>query len=227
MTGVFITLILGRFSHAISPKYLLLGAAAGSALAPLCIILMKQQHGLYWQYFLPAMICSSVGIDTSYALFGMVLSHSQHEDEQGLAGTMSILIPQLAMSFWLFPAQGVALAFNHHEVSSSYKAALWLSLSLGVLAAAVSLSIIRVTSPADLPSLPVQLSRTRASLRYSTQLDHEKHPMDYPPLIQWKRSSTGSPIAFPEKAVTSPTDLCFEDEMLSSIFHIECKNLFD
>ena len=98
--GILFCLISSSLLHIVPIKLLLSLSGLAWVGAPL-IFAVGPVPLTYWSEVLPSMICGTLGIDLTFTVASIFLSSSQPLKFQGVAGAVSSILVNLAMSFSL------------------------------------------------------------------------------------------------------------------------------
>ena len=98
--GILFCAIGSSLLHIVPIKLLLILSGLAWIGAPL-VFAVGPIPLTYWSEVLPSMICSTLGIDLTFTIAAIFLSSSQPLKLQGVAGAVSSILVNLAMSFSL------------------------------------------------------------------------------------------------------------------------------
>ena len=98
--GIVFCVVGSSLLHIVPIKLLLLISGLAWIAAPL-IFAVGPVPLHYWSEVLPSMICGTLGIDLTFTIAAIFLSSSQPLKFQGVAGAVSSILVNLAMSFSL------------------------------------------------------------------------------------------------------------------------------
>jgi hypothetical protein len=98
--GILFCLISSSLLHIVPIKLLLILSGLAWVGAPL-VFAVAPIPLTYWSEVLPSMICGTLGIDLTFTVAAIFLSSSQPLKFQGVAGAVSSILVNLAMSFSL------------------------------------------------------------------------------------------------------------------------------
>ncbi|TKA33607.1 hypothetical protein B0A50_00443 [Salinomyces thailandicus] len=98
--GLLLCVIGGGLAHIVPIKLLLLVSGLAWIAAPLLLALAPLPLH-YWSYVMPSMVCATIGIDLTFTVSLIFLAAAQPQKYQGLAGAVSSILVNLAMSFSL------------------------------------------------------------------------------------------------------------------------------
>lgn len=98
--GIIFCVIGGSLLHIVPIKMLLILSGLAWIGAPL-VFAVGPIPLTYWSEVLPSMICGTLGIDLTFTIATIFLSSSQPLKFQGVAGAVSSILVNLAMSFSL------------------------------------------------------------------------------------------------------------------------------
>lgn len=98
--GLILCIASGAILHVVPIMILLLISAMAWIAAPLLLALCPLPVS-YWSYVMPSMLCATLGIDLTFTVSVVFLSSVQPLRYQGLAGAVSSILVNLAMSFAL------------------------------------------------------------------------------------------------------------------------------
>lgn len=106
--GLILCVAGGALLHIIPIMVLLLISALAWIAAPLLLALCPLPMN-YWAFVMPSMLCATIGIDLTFTVSVVFLSAVQPLKYQGLAGAVSSILVNLAMSFSLSISEITAL----------------------------------------------------------------------------------------------------------------------
>ncbi|KAA8572529.1 hypothetical protein EYC84_003139 [Monilinia fructicola] len=143
---------LGGFVlHILPGTALVIAAGVAWIVAPL-LFAIAPAGANYWAYIFPAMICATIGIDITFTVANIFFTTSLSESQQGLAGSMVMLILHLGIAVCLGFSDIInTYTLNRLGLRRSYHAVFWFE----VACAAVSLIIM---------SLFVEIKRAESEL---------------------------------------------------------------
>ena len=98
--GLLFCIFSGVLSHIIPIRVLLIVSGLAWVAAPL-IFAVAPLPLHYWSKVMPSMVCGTLGIDLTYTVTTIVMSSSQPLKYQGIAGAVTSILVNLAMSFSL------------------------------------------------------------------------------------------------------------------------------
>jgi MFS family permease len=98
--GLLLCVVGGALLHVIPIMMLLLISALAWIGAPLLLALCPLPMN-YWAFVMPSMLCATIGIDITFTISVVFLSSVSPLRYQGLAGAVSSILVNLAMSFAL------------------------------------------------------------------------------------------------------------------------------
>jgi hypothetical protein len=98
--GIMFCLISSTLLHIVPIKLLLIISGLAWIGAPL-VFAVGPVPLAYWSEVLPSMICGTLGVDLTFTIAAIFLSSSQPLKFQGVAGAVSSIFVNLAMSFSL------------------------------------------------------------------------------------------------------------------------------
>jgi len=98
--GIIFCVISSSLLHIVPIKLLLILSGLAWVGAPL-VFAVGPIPLTYWREVLPSMICGTLGIDLTFTIAAIFLSSSQPLKFQGVAGAVSSILVNLAMSFSL------------------------------------------------------------------------------------------------------------------------------
>lgn len=101
ISGILVSLIVGKIANRVTPWALLILAACGSAGAPLLLISPDGENITFWPRIFFSMAFASLGIDITYTLATIIVSNTHDEEDQALGGAVVYLMFELASSVWL------------------------------------------------------------------------------------------------------------------------------
>lgn len=106
--GLILCIAGGALLHIVPIMALLLVSALAWIAAPLLLALCPLPMN-YWAFVMPSMLCATIGIDLTFTVSVVFLSAVQPLKYQGLAGAVSSILVNLAMSFSLSISEITAL----------------------------------------------------------------------------------------------------------------------
>jgi hypothetical protein len=116
--GIIFCVVGSSLLHIVPIKLLLLISGLAWIGAPL-ILAVGPVPLNYWAEALPSMVCSTLGIDLTFTIAAIFLSSSQPLKFQGVAGAVSSILVNLAMSFSLPISLIVKEAAADHAASDT------------------------------------------------------------------------------------------------------------
>ncbi|KAG4034300.1 hypothetical protein MFRU_003g02700 [Monilinia fructicola] len=149
--GCIISTVGGFVLHILPGTALVIAAGVAWIVAPL-LFAIAPAGANYWAYIFPAMICATIGIDITFTVANIFFTTSLSESQQGLAGSMVMLILHLGIAVCLGFSDIInTYTLNRLGLRRSYHAVFWFE----VACAAVSLIIM---------SLFVEIKRAESEL---------------------------------------------------------------
>ncbi|KXS98232.1 hypothetical protein AC578_278 [Pseudocercospora eumusae] len=106
--GLILCVVGGAMIHMVPVMMLLLISALAWIGAPLLLALCPLPMN-YWAFVMPSMLCATIGIDLTFTVSTIFLSAVSPLRHQGLAGAVSSILVNLAMSFSLSISEIVAV----------------------------------------------------------------------------------------------------------------------
>lgn len=106
--GLILCVAGGALLHVVPIMALLLVSGLAWIAAPLLLALCPLPMS-YWAFVMPSMLCATIGIDLTFTVSVVFLSAGQPLKYQGLAGAVSSILVNLAMSFSLSISEIAAL----------------------------------------------------------------------------------------------------------------------
>jgi MFS family permease len=106
--GLALCVVGGALLHIVPILMLLLISAVAWIGAPLLLALCPLPMN-YWAFVMPSMLCATAGIDLTFTISVVFLSAVQPLKHQGLAGAVSSILVNLAMSFSLSISEIVSI----------------------------------------------------------------------------------------------------------------------
>jgi hypothetical protein len=126
--GIVFCVVGSSLLHIVPIKLLLLISGLAWIAAPL-IFAVGPVPLYYWSEVLPSMICGTLGIDLTFTIAAIFLSSSQPLKFQGVAGAVSSILVNLAMSFSLpislIVKEAAAAHVASDTIDSKVDATLW------------------------------------------------------------------------------------------------------
>jgi len=98
--GIVFCVVGSSLMHIMPVKLLLIISGLAWVGAPL-VFAVGPVPLSYWQETMPSMVCATLGIDGTYTIATIFISASQPQKYQGIAGAVSSILVNLAMSFAL------------------------------------------------------------------------------------------------------------------------------
>lgn len=98
--GIVFCVVGSSLMHVVPVKVLLILSGLAWVGAPL-VFAVGQLPLSYWREIMPSMVCATLGIDGTYTTATIFMSASQPQKYQGIAGAVSSILVNLAMSFAL------------------------------------------------------------------------------------------------------------------------------
>lgn len=117
--GIVFCVIGGSLLHIVPIKILLILSGLAWIGAPL-VFAVGPIPLTYWSEVLPSMICGTLGIDLTFTIATIFLSSSQPLKFQGVAGAVSSILVNLAMSFSLPISLIVKEAATAHALNGTF-----------------------------------------------------------------------------------------------------------
>lgn len=105
--GLILCIVGGSMIHIVPVMILLLISGIAWIGAPLLLALCPLPMS-YWAFVMPSMLCATIGIDLTFTISTIFLSSVSPLRHQGLAGAVSSILVNLAMSFSLSISEIVA-----------------------------------------------------------------------------------------------------------------------
>ncbi|KAI9646664.1 hypothetical protein NHQ30_004661 [Ciborinia camelliae] len=107
--GCIISTLGGFILHLLPGTALVITAGIAWIVAPLLFAIAPAGVN-YWAYIFPAMICATIGIDITFIVANIFFTTSLSESQQGLAGSMVMLILHL----------GIAVCLGFSDIINTY-----------------------------------------------------------------------------------------------------------
>ncbi|QSZ35058.1 hypothetical protein DSL72_007922 [Monilinia vaccinii-corymbosi] len=107
--GCIISTVGGFVLHILPGTALVVVAGVAWIVAPL-LFAIAPAGANYWAYIFPAMICATIGIDITFTVANIFFTTSLSESQQGLAGSMVMLILHL----------GIAVCLGFSDIINTY-----------------------------------------------------------------------------------------------------------
>lgn len=98
--GIVFCVVGSSLMHIVPAKVLLILSGMAWVGAPLAFAVGPVPLR-YWQEIMPSMVCATLGIDGTYTIATIFMSASQPQKYQGIAGAVSSILVNMAMSFAL------------------------------------------------------------------------------------------------------------------------------
>ena len=133
------------FLHVAPGTVLLIVASVSWIAAPLLVSFTTSAHD-FWRLAFPAMICATIGIDTTYNITNIWITTSMIERRQGLAAALINSLLFLANSFFL----GWADVIHSHmlaegrSIREAYQIVLWYISGVAGAAMVIFVLFVRV-----------------------------------------------------------------------------------
>ena len=138
--GVVISCVGGTVLHRVSGTVLLLISGAGYIACVLLFAVLPAGGSLtvkYWAFIMPAMLASTIGIDTAFNVTIVFITTSVPAICQGAAGALAHSLLFLGVGFWLSIANiavSGATAARGLDMRDQYRVGFWLGVGLAGLA---------------------------------------------------------------------------------------------
>ncbi|KAK8909296.1 hypothetical protein QC760_002013 [Botrytis cinerea] len=107
--GCIISTLGGFVLHLLPGTALIVTAGVAWIVAPL-LFAIAPSGANYWAYIFPSMICATIGIDITFTVANIFFTTSLSESQQGLAGSMVMLILHL----------GIAVCLGFSDIINTY-----------------------------------------------------------------------------------------------------------
>ncbi|EDN91134.1 hypothetical protein SS1G_00537 [Sclerotinia sclerotiorum 1980 UF-70] len=107
--GCIISTVGGFVLHLLPGTALVVTAGVAWIVAPL-LFAIAPAGANYWAYIFPAMMCATIGIDITFTVANIFFTTSLSESQQGLAGSMVMLILHL----------GIAVCLGFSDIINTY-----------------------------------------------------------------------------------------------------------
>jgi MFS family permease len=98
--GMIICVCGGALLHLVSPKILFCISGIAWVAAPLLLALCPTPLR-YWSFIVPSMLCATIGIDLTFTISLVCVTHVQPSHYQALAGAVCSILCNLAITFSL------------------------------------------------------------------------------------------------------------------------------
>ncbi|KAF2761870.1 putative MFS multidrug transporter [Pseudovirgaria hyperparasitica] len=141
--GAIIALVSGKILDRISGTILLIIASVTFIVAPL-LFAIAPPGANYWAFTFPAMICATIGVDTSFTVSNVFISNSVPLKEQGIANAINSALVHLGTALFIGCAEVVAISQRKHGEIWSFKAALWFGFAVAVVSLIITLAFVRI-----------------------------------------------------------------------------------
>ncbi|KAI6710766.1 hypothetical protein PZA11_002671 [Diplocarpon coronariae] len=161
--GCFIATFGGFIMHLVPGTVLVIISGVSWIVAPL-LFATAPQGANYWAYIFPSMICATIGIDVTFNVANIFITTSLPRRQQGLAGSVIMLLLHLGIAVCL----GFADIVNTYTLErlgtrQSYHAVFW----FGVACAATALVIL---------GLFVKINKAESELTFEEKEEMEVGP---------------------------------------------------
>ncbi|PBP24194.1 drug resistance protein [Diplocarpon rosae] len=158
--GCFIATFGGLIMHLVPGTVLVIMSGVSWIIAPL-LFAIAPPGANYWAYIFPSMICATLGIDVTFNVANIFITTSLPRQQQGLAGSVTMLLLHLGIAVCL----GFADIVNTYTIEGlgtrqSYHAVFWFE----VACAATALVIL---------SLFVKINKAESELTFEEKEDME------------------------------------------------------
>ena len=140
-------LIGAKMLHLLSGTKLLLASCAATIVAAALFGRRPEKHD-FWPMILSAMCCATFAIGTLFLVANVHLSNSLPQHQQGLAGSLSMVLAELSGALLLGAANAVVDAASA-DGSFKYSWAFWLEAICGGVGLAIFAIFIRVPKALD------------------------------------------------------------------------------
>ncbi|KAI0023967.1 major facilitator superfamily domain-containing protein [Xylariomycetidae sp. FL0641] len=160
--GIILALAGGFVLHLIPGRLLLLIAGVAYLICSLLFALIPERSDsdsidfLYWAYVFPAMICGTIGVDTTFNVLNVFITTSMPRRLQAAAGALTNSLLYLGMSFWLGVGElAVSTSVSYHEpeglsLRQQYKIGFWTAVGLAGLSLILMLPVKMGNAESDL-----------------------------------------------------------------------------
>ncbi|PBP15969.1 drug resistance protein [Diplocarpon rosae] len=158
--GCFIATFGGFIMHLVPGTVLVIMSGVSWIIAPL-LFAIAPQGANYWAYIFPSMICATVGIDITFNVANIFITTSLPRQQQGLAGSVTMLLLHLGIAVCLGFADIVhTYTIERLGTRQSYHAVFWFE----VASAATALVVL---------SLFVKINKAKSELTFEEKEDME------------------------------------------------------
>lgn len=142
--GCIISTVGGFVLHLLPGTILILISGTSWIIAPL-LFAIAPAGANYWAYVFPAMICATVGIDVTFNVSNIFITTSLSKKEQGLAGSVIMILLHLGIAVFLGFAD-VVNSYTEERLGTrlSYHAVFWFEVACAGFALLVLVLGVRV-----------------------------------------------------------------------------------
>lgn len=142
--GCIISTVGGFVLHLLPGTILIIISGTAWIVAPL-LFAISPVGANYWAYVFPAMICATIGIDITFNVSNVFITTSLPKKQQGLAGSVIMLLLHLGIAVML----GFADIVNSYTVDAlgtreSYQAVFWLEVAAASAALLVLVAFVKI-----------------------------------------------------------------------------------
>jgi hypothetical protein len=141
--GCIISCIGGFVLHLLPGTLLISIAGLAWILAPLLFSIAPVSAN-YFSYAFPAMICATIGIDTTFNVTNVFISSNMPLKRQGLAGALINSMLQLGIAVFLGFADFTATRTESSGQAKSYKAVFWFEAGCAAVALVLLLVFVKI-----------------------------------------------------------------------------------
>lgn len=147
--GCFIATFGGFILHLIPGTALMIMSGVSWIIAPL-LFAIAPQGANYWAFIFPSMICATIGIDVTFNVANIFITTSLPRKQQGLAGSVIMLLLHLGIAVCL----GFADIVNTYTVKrlgmrETYHAVFWFEVACAGAALAILVLFVKIKKAAS------------------------------------------------------------------------------
>jgi len=141
--GIILATVGGFVLHLIPAMLILVIAGIAFIMAPL-LFAIAPLGASYWAYTFPAMLCITIGIDTTFNVTNIFITTHMPNNRQGLAGALINSILQLSIAVMLGFADIIGTYTEYQGLAKSFKNAFWLEVGLAAAALVILVCFVKV-----------------------------------------------------------------------------------
>ncbi|KAH8598189.1 MFS multidrug transporter-like protein [Bisporella sp. PMI_857] len=144
--GCIISTVGGFVMHLLPGTILILIAGTSWIIAPLMFAIAPKGAN-YWAYIFSSMICATIGIDITFNVANIFITTSLPKKQQGLAGSVIMLLLHLGIAVFL----GAADIVNSYQVDKigerdAYRAVFWFEVACATTALVILGAFVKINA---------------------------------------------------------------------------------